>query len=1164
MRKFLLLICVLLTGASGAWAQLTVTCGSQVTTEDALESGKAYIVQQRIRTDQYVYLTDDGSQIPSNSNTAMANSLFYFISDGSGKWMIRNVNNNRYWGVPATTQDPSYANSRLTSVSDEENAGHWSLNFSNGLSFPSAISSDGSTIRGIDRAGDFLLGWGDGTSTGNCAALRIYEVASSYYTTLESDLQGKVVTVGDAVSSFTTDTWYAIKCNTPESGGYYRGSIFETPGALYHNGNTTMDKSVKYLFRFESAGEADKYYVKTAYGNYWTDFTHETQIGTRTPINGKEKITIAKINNTDGHFYFQSEKLGVVMDANGLGSGVASGSVVGWNDTAPSATGGNNDWGIYEVSITDFAPTASEIYTLNNTNPDRGALMYAPAVGGSKWVWVGGLNGAASFDANNTQFQWIFYPTGTNGQYYLYNVRYQKFIVPVTGGVYSGYSWAFSSDAVPVSLAAQSDGTYKIYSSTGSKYISVSTAYTGPVIDYNDTGAQFTLTKVADASDAVTTQLTAAVGKLIDSQDNLTEAISSDGWYAFRVQASTLDPSFAGNYLYTLDNKYNDIYALGHISDISLRPAINDAKYYFYVRKSGSYYYIKLPNGQSLAYDNGFPASNASGSTVDIQYRDGGYFRFVSSGRYADAYSNNFVGETGTADRTKYDIYPIDLEDAGLTAWSVTINGIITTLTCTRDDISGLSTVYNNGYFFLPTGVTPSASDFSGTGLTVEVDAENKVITAYHYQNLITAYMTDNDITAIINAGERIGYPDKSTVASKAFVNAYAAIMLGNYTAETYEEIQSTFAAYTAQTAINLPEEGKTYTISMPSKRTGETLFFEDNDGTIELVTDATLTDSKKFICHIKDGKFMFAMPNGNYLIWRGNTDGENSNKGEIGLSSYNLSTYPLTIEKFTAGGNFETNKGKVEVIGKRNNNTSHFIMTTSSSTVDEVTTYSYTFNQAGSTNIYWADDHTSAVVITEVSDYYNKVNLTSDGEDAYASLYLPFSVTIPSGITAYAVTSQNGTTAHMEPIVTDGTLPKETAVILKKDGQTTGESIYLSPAEEAGSFDGTNMLAGTVETTTRESLGSGTTYVLGNQAEGLGLYTYTGTNLAKGKAYLFVGGEAPVKALTFDFGNTTGIDELIPASALSKSEIYNLAGQRMSKMQRGVNIVNGKKVIIK
>jgi hypothetical protein len=29
-------------------------------------------------------------------------------------------------------------------------------------------------------------------------------------------------------------------------------------------------------------------------------------------------------------------------------------------------------------------------------------------------------------------------------------------------------------------------------------------------------------------------------------------------------------------------------------------------------------------------------------------------------------------------------------------------------------------------------------------------------------------------------------------------------------------------------------------------------------------------------------------------------------------------------------------------------------------------------------------------------------------------------------------------------------------------------------------------------------------------------------------------------------------------------SSIYNLAGQRISKMQKGINIINGKKIVVK
>jgi hypothetical protein len=220
----------------------------------------------------------------------------------------------------------------------------------------------------------------------------------------------------------------------------------------------------------------------------------------------------------------------------------------------------------------------------------------------------------------------------------------------------------------------------------------------------------------------------------------------------------------------------------------------------------------------------------------------------------------------------------------------------------------------------------------------------------------------------------------------------------------------------------------------------------------------------------------------------------------------------------------------------------------------------------------FFSSSYSSAYYIVEAEDYYNKVTLASDGTDAYASLYLPFSVTIPSGITAYTVTEQDGTYAHMEPIVTGGTLPKNTAAILKKVGQDNDETIYLSPAENAGSNSTTPYVGfgGTIDTTPCADTGS--TYVLGRRSStdseetvNIGLYNYTGTNLAKGKAYLFVAGGS-AKALVFDFGDIddeTGIGCLTPTFSEGEgTAIYNLSGQRLNKMQKGINIVNGKKVL--
>jgi hypothetical protein len=66
------------------------------------------------------------------------------------------------------------------------------------------------------------------------------------------------------------------------------------------------------------------------------------------------------------------------------------------------------------------------------------------------------------------------------------------------------------------------------------------------------------------------------------------------------------------------------------------------------------------------------------------------------------------------------------------------------------------------------------------------------------------------------------------------------------------------------------------------------------------------------------------------------------------------------------------------------------------------------------------------------------------------------------------------------------------------------------------------------------------------------------------GKAYLvgpaYSGGVK--EFLTFDFGGDADGISLTPALSEGEGAIYNVAGQRLNKMQKGVNIVNGKKIL--
>ena len=339
------------------------------------------------------------------------------------------------------------------------------------------------------------------------------------------DYTGKDISVStEAAATLQTGQWYVMFDR-----GAYHGYLYENGENKLYNTNTVPSGSAadnaKYLVRI--VGWDNEYYLQTGLGNFFGKFQQSTVVPTT--ASASEQIIIRKIADTDGHFYLTSSE-GTVLDANTTYYGDAT--VVGYGTTAPTATGGNNDWAFYPVEFTDsWQPTASEIYTINNTNTNRGALTY-DSNANNKFVWSSGKGGAAAFDATNTNCQWIIVPTSTAGQYCLYNVGKQKFIVPTRSGSYGGYSWMFSSDAVALKLVLQDDGTYKIKTADGKICLSVSNNYTGPIINYDDVGAKFTITKQADASSEITSQLNNALMSKPAATKPLTLNVVGDNSYA--------------------------------------------------------------------------------------------------------------------------------------------------------------------------------------------------------------------------------------------------------------------------------------------------------------------------------------------------------------------------------------------------------------------------------------------------------------------------------------------------------------------------------------------------------------------------------------------------------------------------------------------------------
>lgn len=180
-----------------------------------------------------------------------------------------------------------------------------------------------------------------------------------------------------------------------------------------------------------------------------------------------------------------------------------------------------------------------------------------------------------------------------------------------------------------------------------------------------------------------------------------------------------------------------------------------------------------------------------------------------------------------------------------------------------------------------------------------------------------------------------------------------------------------------------------------------------------------------------------------------------------------------------------------------------------------------------------------------------------------YATLYSPVALTIPEGVKVYYVSSLTETEATLTEI--SDIIPANTPVILKNTG-----SFNFDIANEAGTdVSEYNKLSG--------SIGGGVV-VIADEAYTLqrneantqtGFFKKAAGTIAGFKAYLLaekITGSL-VKGFTFKFedGTATGISTIENGQVIVNSDaIFNLAGQRMGKLQRGINIVNGKKLIVK
>ena len=193
--------------------------------------------------------------------------------------------------------------------------------------------------------------------------------------------------------------------------------------------------------------------------------------------------------------------------------------------------------------------------------------------------------------------------------------------------------------------------------------------------------------------------------------------------------------------------------------------------------------------------------------------------------------------------------------------------------------------------------------------------------------------------------------------------------------------------------------------------------------------------------------------------------------------------------------------------------------------------------------------------VKVDVGDLANATVAVSDA--LVGTFCAPFTVAIPaayqSAVTASTVKDVDGNVLVLEP-VEGGVIPANTPVIIESTmaASLPVSGIYVKGTPVYG------LLTGVYEATAAP-VGS---YVLQDIDEKVGFYQVAaGSQPTVGANRAYLTTASGVKAFYFGEDDATAIKGLNEAED-AQNIIFNVAGQRIQKMQRGINIINGKKIL--
>lgn len=386
-------------------------------------------------------------------------------------------------------------------------------------------------------------------------------------------------------------------------------------------------------------------------------------------------------------------------------------------------------------------------------------------------------------------------------------------------------------------------------------------------------------------------------------------------------------------------------------------------------------------------------------------------------------------------------------------------------------------------------------------------------------------------VAAGVTDGTTVGYITSESVANVATVLAAAKEAVATKTGCI--EAQAALQAAVAAVETIQPEEGKFYVIAsaMPESdgRSGQKMYV-NNDGGMQFNAENAIANVFQFVSNGNGNFFLKSVERGSFM---------NTNKGHAAGQETAVANTTADAKAIAIA-----NMGRANAV----------------SLIPEGGAMMHA-QASGSSVVAWNNTDNagaSAWIIQEVSidNYAHTLNVTSA---EWATLVLGYNAEIPEGVTVYAVSELNENAATLTEV--KNAIPAGAAVLINA-AEGEYEFNYIASADAIGA----NLLKGTVFNTNIAE----NAYVLG-MIDGVGVGLYTATmNANEGAAFLNNAFKAylpktnnAAQTLRFNFGETTGIEGVIEGTN-ANAVIFDLSGRRVAKMQKGIYIVNGKKVYVK